>query len=1075
MAGNNFERVSPNNRARPPQNNNRLPQRREKDGIRSRIPNWKISIIRPEDFLVLEFQFLNLRRNKDKLFITNHEQPAYLIVHFPPQHISEEAFFDNWPPDLILRMAKARMAGPSRLVFRIPPGEAEITYSLPGLLAKCREWHLNLSPVATGKFVHSPSLKLPTANRPTRPVKPRLPDHSTHLHPPLPSKPNQNETAIECPYRLILSPSRTTASWDHRLEPIIHNGRTELWHTQLEDNQARAIWSPDYTAQNSRVDSKENPFRMSLDATHRSDIVHNTSGWRKNKFPNRRPYRPLPFQVKRMMLTALGSWLDIEGNWKTRPKGIALSAWTHQATMGRDHYVKIVEEGFCFPLCHAMARITISERKCDDTNPDQPIAPFRQRICIVVREPEKYYSPEKMKYNGRQFPFRRIRIITTKTPDLDPPEKNSLNLPGISKKAAFCPHVNGQPFQFQIVAEDLSGRQCYLSMPLIFLSEEKGLPYKQTFIQQVINKYKEKISWREILFSGKTVRFAENRKKGDTDLETQSITLSGEYNKKCTPSFHPAIVKASVINPAIQKLLGTTQPICVEYFKPYLKHGFDKTHNPGEVYFKLTKSQLLSFGGGVKSDKVGAIITPNFKVLGVSRIYGPVGSSKGFGLQDSYTSSKKTAQSSQLLAQSQDSTDDFDPKEFFLNSAKFLGGIALSEILGTVSDINPLDDGDSRLPRLVSEVRGSQWVTEFFWETNKFQETDLFVPRGTTTLFIQATSTADIPDPGHAPQAPETHVFSEINDFEINLFSYIILKFDQISFESWNGKKPDVNVSLNKLEPITFGGRLEFINDLKKYIPIDGFSDPPNLDVTERGIVASYSLTLPDITLGVFSLRNLSLGAGFELPFDGSEALVRFNFCKKHNPFVLTVSFLGGGGYFAITVGTSGIRKIEAALEVRGELALNIGVASGGVYARVGIYFSYENIEKEEVILSGFVEIGGALSILGIVTISLTFYLALRYEVIDGQSSVYGIAILTIEIEILLFSIPVELKVERRFAGSATSSTTSQKTASSASVQNFSTAARSAPKPLPEADGQALSFQDLITENNWHDYCEAFA
>lgn len=115
-------------------------------------------------------------------------------------------------------------------------------------------------------------------------------------------------------------------------------------------------------------------------------------------------------------------------------------------------------------------------------------------------------------------------------------------------------------------------------------------------------------------------------------------------------------------------------------------------------------------------------------------------------------------------------------------------------------------------------------------------------------------------------------------------------------------------------------------------------------------------------------------------------------------------------------------------------------------------------------------ELGGALSVLGLITISLTFYLALRYE--SKTNSVYGEARLTIEIEILLFSIPVELKVERRFAGSATSSSTSQERTSRAHKQN-STAYAS--RALPQANGQELSFQDLITENNWQDYCGAFA
>ena len=282
-----------------------------------------------------------------------------------------------------------------------------------------------------------------------------------------------------------------------------------------------------------------------------------------------------------------------------------------------------------------------------------------------------------------------------------------------------------------------------------------------------------------------------------------------------------------------------------------MKHGFDKNTNKGEVYLKLISSQLLSFGGEAKGDKAGAIITPDFMISGLSRVYGPVGDEL-----EEISNHSKINPAKYFFESIKD-----QPKDL-LEGAKLLGGVLLSDILGEVSDLNPLDHNDNRIPRLVSEVRGNQQITEFIWETSDFKETEIFVHQDTTKLSVRATSMADIPEPGHKPKAPETHTFAEINDFKINIFSYIVLNFDQISFESWNGKKPDLNVSLNKLEPVSFGRELAFVNDLKKYIPIDGFSDPPNLDITERGIVASYSLALPDITLGVFSLRYLSLGAG---------------------------------------------------------------------------------------------------------------------------------------------------------------------------------------------------------------------
>ena len=52
------------------------------------------------------------------------------------------------------------------------------------------------------------------------------------------------------------------------------------------------------------------------------------------------------------------------------------------------------------------------------------------------------------------------------------------------------------------------------------------------------------------------------------------------------------------------------------------------------------------------------------------------------------------------------------------------------------------------------------------------------------------------------------------------------------------------------------------------------------------------------MTAGAFSLQNISLGAGFRVPFVVDPLELDFNFCTREQPFLLTVSLFGGGGYF---------------------------------------------------------------------------------------------------------------------------------------------------------------------------------
>ena len=139
-----------------------------------------------------------------------------------------------------------------------------------------------------------------------------------------------------------------------------------------------------------------------------------------------------------------------------------------------------------------------------------------------------------------------------------------------------------------------------------------------------------------------------------------------------------------------------------------------------------------------------------------------------------------------------------------------------------------------------------------------------------------------------------------------------------------------------------FGGPLEFINQLRELVPSDGFSDPPDISVTPSGISAGFSVNLPEVQVGVFALTNASLGASFALPFDARPMLVRFNFCERQQPFSLTVSMFGGGGFFALAVGSEGVQEIEASLEFGAGISIDLVVASGGVEVKAGIYFHWQ-------------------------------------------------------------------------------------------------------------------------------------
>ena len=156
----------------------------------------------------------------------------------------------------------------------------------------------------------------------------------------------------------------------------------------------------------------------------------------------------------------------------------------------------------------------------------------------------------------------------------------------------------------------------------------------------------------------------------------------------------------------------------------------------------------------------------------------------------------------------------------------------------------------------------------------------------------------------------------------------------------------------------------------------------PILDINPTRIKAGFSLTLPPVSVGVFSLRDVILAAFIELPFLDGKPLFDFSFSSREHPFNLTVAFLGGGGFFHLQIDTLGIKLLEAALEFGASASIDLGVASGSVHIMAGIYFSMQRrkidgIEVDAATLEGYLRLGGELSVLGLISVSLEFYLEL--------------------------------------------------------------------------------------------------
>jgi hypothetical protein len=305
-------------------------------------------------------------------------------------------------------------------------------------------------------------------------------------------------------------------------------------------------------------------------------------------------------------------------------------------------------------------------------------------------------------------------------------------------------------------------------------------------------------------------------------------------------------------------------------------------------------------------------------------------------------------------------------------------------------------------------------------------------------------------------------------------FGALQLRFKHVRFIARAGRKPEIDVVLKGVD---FIGPLTFVQTLRKLIPVDGFSDPPAVQVTPSGIVARYALPLPNLAIGVFSLENLRLAAHLDLPFIGSAMEIGFSFCTRQAPFRLTVSLLGGGGFFGIVLTPKRVAVLEAALEFGAALSLNFGVASGSLSVMAGIYFRLE-LGSGESRLTGYFRARGEVDVLGIVSASIEIYLDLTYEF--ASKTVYGRAKISISIHIGFWSQSVTIECEKRFVGSGNSLAAAAGSPFGPGAASSSPADRAAvgpPRPptfaemmAPYVDPVTGTGRDPVTE-----YCTAFA
>jgi hypothetical protein len=979
------------------------------------------------------------------------------------------------------------------------------------------------------------------------------------------------ETAIEAPYRLTISPS-AIEGWTHATEPVAAEGaphRVELWHTRLgvrreappngpddavtiderADSQriVRAVWArdrerfPQWQTPLGGPTHDDSPFRTSLDGSDRHVLVRQSAEtWRNAR--TGALLAPRPVDVEALHLSSLGAWLDLHGQWDSRPYSAAALAsilsWDHVAPMGRDQFVRVVYPGYLYPFGHRTTLVKLTERKMKDAAPSA--AGLYQRKFLVVGEPMR-------RYDQRDLPFQEVTLAPLVTPTLSPD-------PGAAQDTFFFPFVDGQPFEFVLHCVDREGRKVRLVAPLMWVAEHFS-PFAQ-----VDHAYTTVLPGADdVPADGQDVAFAPVDQGGDTVLPTTSMLFGG---RAALGTSTPRLRSARVRIKAAEQFASVGDQT-ITYAATYLTNGFEGA-NIGHVWAELPTPTKIEFGGpAAPSDRAGGFVQPTTRIAGISRSKGTVGdvasaASGGFDPTEAFKNAMPKlfglveladllaavgldlSDAPNVVSEALDRVEGFmadlvrakaavtdavdDAQQRLANAqasaAKLIAEgraalaaeitataqAALSTATGLKSNVmtacDAVIDGIASVPEALSEgdveaaltaplaalgvvagemraaanalppLAGHQLRTladaldEVAGAADVIHDVFQFVnglatsaiegrfryewrprmrswPDGDPILELQERSLVLAVDGRvQGKSAPRVEVLAELRDFSLNLLpgeTLVRFKFDHISFRAGSTGKAEVDVVMNDIE---FVGLLGFIETLKDLIPFDGFSDPPFVDVSSEGITAGFTLALPNVAIGVFSLSNMSLGADVRVPFLGDVVTVGFNFCTRERPFTLAVLFIGGGGWFLIRLSPDGLDVLELGLEAGATLSIDLGVASGSISAMIGVYM---RLEGDAGSLTAYFRLRGEVDVLGLISASIELYLSLTYDFPTGK--LVGRAQLTIKVEVLFFSASVTIECERRFAGSNGDPTFVE----------------------------VMGVQPDLTSPAWTDYCLAFA
>jgi len=407
----------------------------------------------------------------------------------------------------------------------------------------------------------------------------------------------------------------------------------------------------------------------------KTDVVPGTAN---TKFFKEGVISPRPFATADIMLTSRGATTNLI--WAGEPPATQIAGIVpfidpaafnvEKAVMrtvgGRDAYVMIQEKGFLFPIGFRVSLISLTQRmrrpSRDNAEKKDPVFYLSKRHFIIPKIPKKAFPASQQPFKGRDYPAKAVELLTQRTPDLVKDVELDVGArgvfwprtaPGTQPHPAPSGHKYGNEVRFEYRVD---GDKTRVTAPLIFVSNEAAhTPAAMKKLTAYYNALPVPASHRdpETQFtrlrleshSDRDALFAPSKKAGDTQFKARQVRLGArgrlinesrggpQENFDVTifmegldePPFHPTMVDAKVTIQPLDRLLGRAQgPVTVAYDEDYVRHGFDSSKNPSEIFLRVV-GPVIGLDVGAQGKATGGVAKPSAKLAALSRSVGFVG------------------------------------------------------------------------------------------------------------------------------------------------------------------------------------------------------------------------------------------------------------------------------------------------------------------------------------------------------------------------------------------------------------------------------------------------------------------